>query len=35
MHFNERNLAEVELLRILQRLAAVEEEPPAEEEEED
>ena len=30
---NERNLAEVELLRILQGLAAGEEEPPAEEEE--
>ena len=30
---NERNLAEVELLRMLQGLAAGEEEPPAEEEE--
>jgi uncharacterized protein (UPF0333 family) len=32
---NERNLAEVELLRILQGLASGEEEPPAEEEEEE
>jgi hypothetical protein len=30
---NERNLAEVELLKILQGLTAGEEEPPAEEEE--